>query len=73
MIFKVTTVVFDKTGTVTEGHPRVVKVFCTLPKLKLSLKRLFAIIGTAESNSEHPLGNAIVSFSKEVVLFWSKI
>ncbi|KAI1723796.1 e1-E2 ATPase domain-containing protein [Ditylenchus destructor] len=62
---KVNTVVFDKTGTVTEGHPRVIKMFCTLPASRLTLKRICAILGSAESSSEHPLGNAIVSFAKE--------
>lgn len=28
---------------------------------------MFAILGSAESNSEHPLGSAIVSFVKEVI------
>ena len=58
---------FDKTGTITEGKPRVVKVFTTLPQQQLALKNLCAIAGTAESNSEHPIGNAIVSFAKEVL------
>jgi P-type Cu+ transporter len=65
-IFQIRTVVFDKTGTITEGKPRVVKIFTTLPQQQLSLKNLCAIAGTAESNSEHPIGNAIVLFAKEV-------
>uniref|UniRef100_A0A915CVI8 P-type Cu(+) transporter n=1 Tax=Ditylenchus dipsaci TaxID=166011 RepID=A0A915CVI8_9BILA len=48
---KVSTVVFDKTGTITEA--------------KLSLRKMCAILGSAESGSEHPLGNAIVGFAKE--------
>lgn len=62
---KVNTVVFDKTGTITEGRPRVIKLLYAFPSSKLSLKRMCAIIGSAESNSEHPLGSAIVFFVKE--------
>ena len=63
---KIRTVVFDKTGTITEGKPRVVKIHLNVTQAQLSLKNICAIAGTAESNSEHPLGDAIVSFSKEV-------
>uniref|UniRef100_A0A7E4ZYY4 P-type Cu(+) transporter n=1 Tax=Panagrellus redivivus TaxID=6233 RepID=A0A7E4ZYY4_PANRE len=64
---KIKTIVFDKTGTITEGRPRVVKIYATLPQPILSFKSVVAIAGSVESNSEHPIGSAIVSFSKELL------
>ncbi|KAL3112987.1 hypothetical protein niasHT_013452 [Heterodera trifolii] len=62
---KIRTVVFDKTGTITEGKPRVVKLFTTLPPSQLSIHRLALLMGSAESNSEHPIGGAIVRFAQK--------
>lgn len=56
----------DKTGTVTKGHPRVVVIHTLISENRLSLLKLFAAIGSAESNSEHPIANSITSFVKEV-------
>ena len=67
LVQKINTVVFDKTGTVTEGKPRVVKVYTMLPQKVLNFKSLIGLIGTVESNSEHPIGNAIVTFAKELL------
>ncbi|CAD6197415.1 unnamed protein product [Caenorhabditis auriculariae] len=66
-VHKVTTIVFDKTGTITEGRPRVIGIysFVSLSQLPFSLTTL--IIGATESLSEHPIGNAIASFAKEVL------
>uniref|UniRef100_A0AC34GMJ1 Uncharacterized protein n=1 Tax=Panagrolaimus sp. ES5 TaxID=591445 RepID=A0AC34GMJ1_9BILA len=64
---KVKTVVFDKTGTITEGHPRVIKVYATLPQTVLSFKSVCAIAGSVESNSEHPIGSSIVNFTKDLL------
>lgn len=64
--FQVNTVVFDKTGTITEGRPRVVKVVPLLNPDQLSVAQLVAVAGAAESNSEHPIGNAVTSFAKNV-------
>ncbi|VDK77626.1 unnamed protein product [Litomosoides sigmodontis] len=65
MAHKITTVVMDKTGTVTEGHPRVAVIHTLISENRLSLLKLFAAIGSAESNSEHPIANSITSFVKE--------
>ncbi|XP_032879307.1 copper-transporting ATPase 2-like [Amblyraja radiata] len=65
MARKVNVVVFDKTGTVTHGVPTVIKVLVLEDKTKLPLKTLLAIVGTAESSSEHPLASAIVKYCKE--------
>ena len=51
--------VFDKTGTITEGEPRVCDVLA-LEGCGLSRDELFGLVVAAESRSEHPLGRAIV-------------
>ncbi|MBW2355820.1 MAG: heavy metal translocating P-type ATPase, partial [Deltaproteobacteria bacterium] len=57
------TVVLDKTGTITEGRPRVtdLKVFAT----DLDEDRLFALVAGVEQGSEHPLGKAVVAEARE--------
>ncbi|KAI6216712.1 P-type Cu(+) transporter [Aphelenchoides fujianensis] len=62
---RVTTVVFDKTGTITEGRTRVVRVIPVVPPARLNVNTLVALAGSAESNSEHPIGTAISAFAKE--------
>lgn len=58
---KVDTVVLDKTGTVTEGKPKVITVLTeTLEK-----DELLRIAAACERSSEHPLGQAIVEAAKE--------
>jgi len=57
----VTTIILDKTGTITEGKPGVTDVI-TLNGA--SEKDLVHIAASAESGSEHPLGEAIVSYAK---------
>jgi Cu+-exporting ATPase len=59
---KVTTVVFDKTGTLTRGQPEVTDVIALSAAGRIELLRLAA---TAESGSEHPLGQAVVRKAKE--------
>ena len=53
----VSTVAFDKTGTLTMGEPRVTDIVTFDGMAESDLLRLVA---TAESQSEHPLANAIV-------------
>ena len=60
---KVTTVVFDKTGTITHGKPTVAHFILLVKESVLPLTRLIPIIGAAESGSEHPLASAIVKFA----------
>lgn len=57
-----TTIAFDKTGTVTEGRPRVVDLF-NLSDLEESEVLLLA--ASAELDSEHFLGQAIVTLARE--------
>ena len=59
---KINTIVFDKTGTLTEGKPTVTDIITTAGVLPDELLKLAA---SAESGSEHPLGQAIVLFAKQ--------
>ncbi|WP_442755219.1 copper-transporting P-type ATPase [Methylocystis sp. JAN1] len=54
---KIDTLVVDKTGTLTEGKPRVTAV---RPVAGLSENELLKIAASLERASEHPLGQAIV-------------
>ncbi|MDR3242320.1 MAG: heavy metal translocating P-type ATPase [Clostridiales Family XIII bacterium] len=54
---KIDTVVFDKTGTITEGKPAVTDVITARGTKR---KQLLQIAASAEKGSEHPLGQAIV-------------
>lgn len=54
----VTTIVLDKTGTVTLGHPAVVAV---VPHDGVTSEELLATAAVAERLSQHPLGQAIVA------------
>lgn len=60
--------VFDKTGTITYGAPKVIQVKIVVEGNKMPRSRLLAIVGTAENNSEHPLGAAITKYCKQVGL-----
>ncbi|KAF5900731.1 copper-transporting ATPase 1, partial [Clarias magur] len=62
---KIQSVVFDKTGTITYGTPKVVQVKMVVEGNRMARSRLLAIVGTAENNSEHPLGAAITRFCKQ--------
>uniref|UniRef100_A0A7M4E5R4 Copper-transporting ATPase 2 n=1 Tax=Crocodylus porosus TaxID=8502 RepID=A0A7M4E5R4_CROPO len=65
MAHKIKTVMFDKTGTITHGVPKVMRVLLLGDTDTLSLKVVLAVVGTAEANSEHPLGMAITKYCKE--------
>lgn len=60
---KVDTVVLDKTGTITEGKPKVTDVVSL--DGEYSDEYLLWIAGSCEQMSEHPLGEAIVEAAKE--------
>ena len=59
---KVDTIVVDKTGTLTEGRPRVVALRAASPFAENDVLRL---AGSLERASQHPLGAAIVNAAKE--------
>lgn len=54
---KINTIVFDKTGTITEGKPEVTDI---VPVAGMTRERLLQIAASGEKGSEHPLGQAIV-------------
>jgi Cu+-exporting ATPase len=58
----VTTVVLDKTGTITEGRPTVTDV---IPTPGRSADELLGIVASLEASSEHPLADAIVRHAKD--------
>ncbi|MGH3520332.1 MAG: heavy metal translocating P-type ATPase [Haloechinothrix sp.] len=51
------TIVLDKTGTITKGEPTLTDV---VPANGIDNDELLRLVATAEHNSEHPLGEAIV-------------
>ncbi|SDK74619.1 heavy metal translocating P-type ATPase [Lacicoccus qingdaonensis] len=59
---KLDTIVFDKTGTITEGKPMVTDIVSTNG---ISENELLTLSASAEKGSEHPLGEAIVRDAEE--------
>ena len=68
---KIRCIVFDKTGTVTQGVPRVCNVRMFTNNMTsssgVSLQHFLAVVGSAESNSEHPIATAIVDYVKQAL------
>ncbi len=61
-IEKVDTLVVDKTGTLTEGHPKLVTIETTAP---WTAQDLLSLAASLERGSEHPLAEAIVSGAED--------
>ncbi|MCP3927918.1 MAG: copper-translocating P-type ATPase, partial [Bacteroidetes bacterium] len=59
---KVTTLVVDKTGTLTEGRPKLVTV---LPNEGIQENDFLSLVSSLEKGSEHPLAEAIVRGAEE--------
>lgn len=59
---KIHHIVFDKTGTITEGRPKVVYF---VNRSKLKDKDVMQISASLEAKSEHPLAHAVTNFAKE--------
>ena len=60
LLHSIDTIVLDKTGTVTEGRPKVIDIVSLIEE-----RELLKIAGTLEKNSEHPLADAIMEKIKE--------
>ncbi len=58
---KVSTVCFDKTGTITKGKLSVSDVY----SYGIDKSKLMSYIASVETRSEHPIGKAIANYSKE--------
>ena len=58
---KVSCIVLDKTGTITQGKPQVTDVY---PVGQLSQQQLLTIAASLEHPSQHPLGQAIVAHAQ---------
>ncbi len=59
---RLTTIVLDKTGTITKGQPEVTDIIALS---EFSQPEILAMAVRAEKNSEHPLAQAIVNYGKE--------
>jgi len=59
---KVDTLVVDKTGTLTEGKPRLIDI---LPVAGFDAKEFLRLAASLEQNSEHPLAAAIVQGARK--------
>src|SRR5207253_4961952 len=59
---KVDTIVVDKTGTLTEGKPKLVSIE---PNAGFDSQTVLRLVATLERGSEHPLASAIVKGAEE--------
>jgi Cu+-exporting ATPase len=62
LLGRVDTIILDKTGTLTFGRPEVQKI---APAPGVSPETVLDAAAASESRSEHPLGQAIVSYARE--------
>ena len=67
---RIQTIVFDKTGTITEGKPKVTDIVVTNA---ISENNLLQLAASAEKGSEHPLGEAIVKCAEDKGLKFQKL
>jgi Cu+-exporting ATPase len=63
------TIVLDKTGTITQGHPQVTEIVATLAlDFGFTQERILQLAASAEQGSEHPLGEAVIRRARETQL-----
>ena len=67
---KVDTLVIDKTGTLTEGKPKVISI---VPAAGFEESDILRLAASVERSSEHPLADAIVRAAKERNLSLSNV
>ncbi len=67
---RIDTLVVDKTGTLTEGKPRVVRV---IPADGLSERDVISVAAALEAGSEHPLARAVTEYALEHHVEWPKL
>jgi Cu+-exporting ATPase len=66
---KLDTIIFDKTGTITTGKPKVSSVFTNSFDIEVFLK----LAGSLEQRSEHPVAQAIVSYAMNNGINFEKV
>lgn len=66
---KIDTIVFDKTGTITEGKPKITDIITN----SISEEELLILAASSEKGSEHPLGEAILNEGRNKNLKLKKI
>lgn len=66
--YKIDTVVFDKTGTITDGVPTVTDVITT----DISEHEMLSIVTSIEKKSEHPIAIAIIDHSNKLKLDYTE-
>lgn len=59
---RLTTIVLDKTGTITKGQPEVTDIVALAG---ISDSEMLQMVARVEKNSEHPLAQAIVNYAQE--------
>jgi Cu+-exporting ATPase len=59
---KIDTLVIDKTGTITQGHPQVTSI---IPALGFTAAEILPLAASLERASEHPLAAAIMRAAKQ--------
>ena len=67
---KVDTLIVDKTGTLTEGKPKLTDV---QPVGERSEQDVLALVAAIESQSEHPLARAVVDGAKDRNVSWNDV
>ncbi|MBM3229696.1 copper-translocating P-type ATPase, partial [Candidatus Parvarchaeota archaeon] len=67
---KINAIIFDKTGTITEGRPKVTDI---VPIAKVSQETLLFLAASLEKPSEHPLAESIVNEAKSRGIQLSKV
>jgi|LGOV01.1.fsa_nt_gb Cu+-exporting ATPase len=70
MLHKVTTIVLDKTGTITEGKP-IVKEIISFGKY--SKEDILIKVASLERFSEHPIGKSIIEYHGNINLTYSDV
>jgi Cu+-exporting ATPase len=65
---KISTIIFDKTGTITEGRPMV----SDLIAFEIEQSEILRLTASLESKSEHPIAKAVLSKAKGKNIKWTE-
>lgn len=72
MLNKIDVIVFDKTGTITQGKPKVTDIIYTNSNI-IKENKLNVIISSLENLSHHPLAQAIVEYGNSKNIIFEKV